>query len=46
MEVNGQLHSSAALSPVKETAVATELEAGWLPELVWVFEKIKYLTFA
>jgi hypothetical protein len=32
MEVNGQLHASAALTPEKEPKVPREYEAGWAPE--------------
>jgi hypothetical protein len=35
MEVSGQLHGPAALSPRKETLVSIEQEAGWAPEPVW-----------
>jgi hypothetical protein len=31
MEVSGQLHSPAALLPVKEAAVAIVYGAGWAP---------------
>jgi hypothetical protein len=37
MEVSVQLHILAALFLGKETPVPIEWEAGWDPELVWVF---------
>jgi len=35
MEVSGQLHAPAALSPRKEFLVPIGQEAGWAPELAW-----------
>jgi hypothetical protein len=35
MEMSGQLHASAALSPGKVTLVPIWYEAGWVPEPVW-----------
>jgi hypothetical protein len=35
LEVNGQLHASAALPLVKEPPLPIGLEAGWTPEPVW-----------
>jgi hypothetical protein len=35
MEVSGQLHAPAALSPGKEPLVPIGKEAGWAPELFW-----------
>jgi hypothetical protein len=36
MEVNGQLHAPAALSPGKELPVPTGYEVRWAPEPVWM----------
>jgi len=36
MEVNGQLHTPAALPPGKGPLLAIEYEAGWIPEQVWM----------
>jgi hypothetical protein len=35
MEVSGQLHAPAALTPGKEAAVLIGYEAEWAPEPVW-----------
>jgi hypothetical protein len=35
MDVSGQLHASAALTPGKEPPVPLD-EAGWVPEPVWI----------
>jgi hypothetical protein len=35
MEVSGQLHATAALTPGKKPQVAIGNEAGWAPEPVW-----------
>jgi hypothetical protein len=35
MEVNGQLHAPAALTPGKELPVPIGEEAGWAPQSVW-----------
>jgi hypothetical protein len=41
MEVSGQHHAPATLSPRKKNPVAIEYEAGWAPEPVWaVWKKI------
>jgi hypothetical protein len=36
MEVSGQLHAPAALSPGKEPLVPIVQEAGWAPEPFWM----------
>jgi hypothetical protein len=36
MEVSGQLHVLAALTPGKEALISIGSEAGWAPELVWM----------
>jgi hypothetical protein len=36
MEVSGQLHASAAISPEKETMVPIGWEVGWAPEPGWI----------
>jgi hypothetical protein len=41
MEVSGQLHAPAALSPVKETAVPIAYKARLAPEPVWTVEYVK-----
>jgi hypothetical protein len=35
MDVSGQFHAAAALTPGEEPTVATGLGAGWSPEPVW-----------
>jgi len=35
VEVSGQLHAPAALSPVKEPLVPIGQEAGWAPKPFW-----------
>jgi len=35
MEVNGELHASAALLPAKSLPVAVAQKAGWAPQQVW-----------
>jgi hypothetical protein len=41
MEVSGQLHAPAALTPVKEPLVPIGWEAGWDPEPVWTSGEAK-----
>jgi hypothetical protein len=43
MEVGGQLHDPAALLPLKEPMVLIGLEAGWVPEPVWMRWRRKML---
>jgi len=37
MEENGQPHDSATLHPRKDLPVSMKEEAGWAPEVVWMF---------
>jgi hypothetical protein len=39
MEVSGQIHAPAALTQGKEPLVATEWEAVWASEIVWMWWK-------
>jgi hypothetical protein len=39
VEVSGQLHAPAALSPRKGPQVPIEQEAGWAPEPIWTWRK-------
>jgi hypothetical protein len=39
MEVSGQLHAPAPLSPRKETMVHIGYKGGWVPEPLWRREK-------
>jgi hypothetical protein len=48
LEVSGQLHVPAALTPGKEPAVRTGYEAGWAPQPVWVVQPVgsRYTNYA
>jgi len=39
MEMSGQLHAPAALSPGKEALLPIGYEAGWAPELGWSWRR-------
>jgi hypothetical protein len=47
MEVSGELHALAALSPGKEPLITFGYEAGWAPEPAWtLWSREKYLVSA
>jgi hypothetical protein len=45
MDVSGQLHAPAALSPGKELPVSIGYEAKWAPEPVWTRQGIEVISF-
>ena len=44
VEVYGQLHTLVAVAPLENPTEPTEQEAGWAPEVAWMFWRRKSLA--